>query len=129
MTVKTQKPKLEKKNNKVHTIDSLSKAVRDISTTRKIEIEDDQEMSKAICELADYAGDMFTKLLNEAIQNESATERKKNKLLVLQLLFLKMSTELLGQDGKVELTSDIPISGLVGCGPICTKKDNVPLYY
>jgi hypothetical protein len=128
MTVKKPKQKPEKSNKKSHTIDSLSKAVRDISTTRKIEIEDDQELSTAICELADYAGELFTKLLNDAIQNDNAAERKKNKLLVLQLMFMKMSSELLDQEGKIELTSEIPISGLVGCGPICTKKDNVPLY-
>jgi hypothetical protein len=111
-----------------HTVDSITKTVREISTMRKIELADDPDVSKAICDLADYAGELFYKLLDEAIQNESDVDKKKNMLLVLQLTYLKMSSQLLGNAGKIDLASEIPTSGFMGCKPI-DMKEEMPMYY
>lgn len=124
----TMKSKRSKKQPETHTVDSLSKTVREVSTMRKIELAEDPAVSKAICDLADYAGDLFFKLLDEAIQNENDEDKKKNMLLVLQLTYLKMGSKLLGKKGKLELTSEIPTSGYNGCNPI-GEKTEMPIYY
>lgn len=124
----TMKNKKTKKQSEIHTVDSLTKTVKEVSTMRKIELAEDPEVSKAICDLADYAGDLFFKLLDEAIQNESDEDKKKNMLLVLQLTYLKMGSKLLGKKGKIELTSEIPTSGYNGCNPI-GEKTEMPIYY
>lgn len=128
MAAKKTKKKTNKNSDVVHTVDSLTNAVRDISNTRKIELQDDPEVAKAICDLADYLGEQFFKILDEAVQNESDADKKKNMVLVLQLAYLKMSSQLLDMEGKIDLTSEIPTSGYIGCNPI-NMKDNPPIYY
>jgi len=110
-----------------HTVDSLTKAVKEITTSRKRELEDDPEVSKAICDLADYIGDLFLELLDKSIQSDNETNKKKNMLLVLQLAYLKLSSQMIGINNKVELTSDIPTSGYSGIKPISNKQ--TPMYY
>ena len=48
-------------------------------------------------------------------------------LLVLQLTYLKLSSEMIGTNSKVELTSDIPTSGYTGAKAIAS--DQAPMYY
>jgi|WetSurSiteA1Bulk_404760.scaffolds.fasta_scaffold49433_3 hypothetical protein len=112
---------------KMHTVDSLTKVVRDMSTNRKHEIEDNPDLTTMICSLADYGGDMLMNLLDEAILTDDADVKKKDKLLVLQLLYLKLCSQILGQD-NIDLNSSIPISGYTGAKPIDTSKENVPIY-
>jgi hypothetical protein len=110
-----------------HTMDSLSKAVRDISAIRKKEVENDPELSQSLCKLADYAGSLFKTLLTETIKTPIDADKKKDMLLVLHLTYLKLCAEILDEDVLGSI-SDIPISGYKGTSPINTKKENVPLY-
>jgi hypothetical protein len=109
-----------------HSVDSLSKAARDISTSRKMEVEEDPELSKALCNLADYAGELFLTLLKDTIKTPSDDDKKKDMLLVLHLTYLKLCAEILEEDSITGC--DIPISGCRDMGPISTKKDSVPIY-
>jgi hypothetical protein len=111
-----------------HTVDTLSKTVRDISTSRKMEVESDVELSQALCGLADYAGALFLQLLDETIKTPNNEDKKKDMLLVLHLTYLKMCAEILETD-TLDDTCDIPLSGYKGTKPISIKKDSVPIYF
>jgi hypothetical protein len=116
------------KDKKVrHTVDSLSRTVRDISASRKKEVENDAEVSQALCGLADYAGALMMGLMNETLKNPNDESRKKDMLLVLHLTYLKLSAEILGEH-DIDNGCDIPVSGIRDTKPIDTKKENVPIY-
>lgn len=125
----SNKKKQKKTNKTIHNVDTLSKAVKDISASRKCEIEEDPELTQALCGLADYVGNMFLKMLNDTLKNEDAEDKKKDMLLVLQLTYLKMCSDILGAEGNIEIGGNIPITGYERPKPIDNKKDNVPLYY
>ena len=127
MAVKKNKKTKKTGEPMKHTVDSLTKAVKEITTNRKMELEDDPEVSKAICDLADYVGELFLELLDKSIQSDSEANKRKNMLLVLQLTYLKLSSEMIGTNSKVELTSDIPTSGYTGAKAIAS--DQAPMYY
>lgn len=111
-----------------HTIDSLSKAVREISATRKKEVEDDTELSQALCGLADYAGTLFMSLLTETIKTPVNEDKKKDMLLVLHLMYLKLSAEILEEESVLSEDSAIPLSGYIGTKPI-NLKHSIPIYF
>jgi len=121
---------VKKKSDKkkaAYTVDSLSKVVRDISAIRKKEVENDAALSNALCGLADYAGTMFMALLNETIKTPSDMDKKKDMLLVLHLMYLKMSSEILEEEVS-DADCNVPPSAEINVSPINTKKGNVPLY-
>jgi hypothetical protein len=110
-----------------HNVDSLSRAVRDISTSRKMELEEEPEVSLALCGLADYASNLFLQLLKDTIKTPVDEDKKKDMLLVLHLTYLKLSAEILEEE-TLDTNCDIPISGCRGTAPISNKKDSVPIY-
>jgi len=111
-----------------HTVDSLSKTVRDISANRKMEVEGDEELSAALCGLADYAGDLFLTLLRDTIKTPCDEDKKKDMLLVLHLTYLRLSAEILEEEAMMDSAGEIPISGCRGTSPVDMKKENVPMY-
>lgn len=126
-TVQTMTKKGTKDKKVRHTVDSLSRTVRDISASRKKEVENDAELAKALCGLADYAGSLMMGLMTEAIKSPVDEDRKKDMLLVLHLTYLKLCAEIL-DTAELDLGCQIPISGYTGAKPIDTKKENVPIY-
>jgi hypothetical protein len=132
--VKKVSKKTAKKDKKtvaepeINNPDNLHKAVLEISLDRKSEIEENPELSKAICALANQASDSFMDFVKPLIQTGDETVIKKDTLLVLQLMYLKLSSELMEKGKNIELSSEIKTSGYTGVKPIDTKDNNVPIY-
>ena len=128
---KTDKPSPEKIKVLIpatDTHDSIYKAVKDISIARSVEIEiEDPERSQAICDLADLAGSTFLQIVEPSIGG-SAKEKTKDVLLILQLMYSRISSEML-QGIPLDMTSEIPISGKGSVEPLCTKENTVQMYY
>jgi hypothetical protein len=122
-TTNLKKTKKKDVGIEIKTPEDVYKAVSEITLNRKTEIEEDSELSNAICGLAHVAGENFMMLVKETIK----TGDEKDMLLVLQLMYLKLSAEMIGK-GNVELSSQIPISGYGKVRPLDTSVNTVPLY-
>lgn len=128
-TTNPKKPKKKDVRMDIKTPEELYKAVSEISLNRKSEIEEDQELSNAICGLAHVAGENFMMLVKETIKTGDSKVVKKDMLLVLQLMYLKLSADLMGKSGSIELSSEIPLSGYGKVTPLDTSVNTVPLYF
>jgi hypothetical protein len=133
MAKKTEKKKNTKVQKKVSSDsgtspEGLYKRAQEISLARKTEIEENTELTEGLCKLADFASGIFLSTIEPAIQSEDAVAKKKDLLLVLQLTYLRLCSEILEEGKKIDLSSDIPSSGYQGVEPINTEKDNVPIY-
>jgi hypothetical protein len=125
-------PKKKNRTNaspkQVHTMDTLAKTVRDISVSRKQELVENQELATLLCGLADYGGDLMRSILEESIMTEDMDIKKKDMLLVIQLMYMKLCSEILEHDGELKSGDTIPTSGYGSIEPIDNKKESVPIY-
>lgn len=109
-----------------HTIDSLTKKIRDISANKKVELENDPDATKAVCDLADRTGDMFYSIMQQSMQGLDEMEKKKVMLLTLHLAYLKVSSDIIGSDDEFDLISGVPTSAELNFEPIDNKT--TPMY-
>lgn len=131
MSNKKQSEKNAKKSKatpKLNTPDDIYKKVSDITLNRKAEIEESPELTQAICELANLAQNNFLSLVKDTIKTGDAVTIKKDTLLVLQLMYLKLSSDIVSDGKPIELTSTIPTSGLGNTDPIDITKNTVQMY-
>lgn len=118
---------MNKKKKPVTSTEQVYRLVKDMSVNRKKEIEHNTELSQAICDLADITGDSFLKIVDTAITSNDIDVKRKDALLVLHLMYLRICNDLLKDDEEYNIMKMYkPVNRK---GPIDTSEDNVPIYY
>jgi hypothetical protein len=116
----------KKKRTQNDSMDHVCRLVKDMSVNRKKEIEHDTVLSKAICDLAEITGESFMNIVDTAIMTDDIDAKRKDALLVLQLMYVRISNELLKDDETYNVMK--MCKGPVKKGPIDVSRDNVPIY-